>query len=191
MGARSTWPSGPAEETGYDNAYEQVPLYQVPHDQGPAHAVIAEMAGLLRETRGSILAGAGVLGSITIGIALEAGFASQAFQPGTFRVVNIGLLLGLIFSWLTSVALLARASRPVLNAVSELRWGTGAPLDPRAEWLTLPPVGDSPDQWTWTRAHLLLGAARMARYRVQVADTWTYVTACYFLVWTAIIMIGL
>ena len=37
-----------------------------------------------------------------------------------------------------------------------------------------------PEEWTWTRAHLLLGAARLARRRAQIADTWTYIVAAYF-----------
>jgi hypothetical protein len=193
MNTQSTWPHGPAwgwQHSPDDNTDEQVPLGQAQQDQGPAHALIGEMAGLLRETRGNVLAGGGALGSITIGIALEAGFAARALQPGAFRLINIGLMLGLILCWLRAATLLALAGRPVLNALSELRWQTGSPLDPRAEWLTLPPVGANPDQWTWIRAHLLLGAARLARYRVQLADTWTYVTVSYFAVWTALIIIG-
>jgi hypothetical protein len=167
-----------------------VPRDQVQQDRGPAHALIGELAGLLRETRGYLLAGGAVLGAITIGIALEAGFAARALQPGALRLVNIALLLGLVLCWLRAVTLLALAGRPVLNALSELRWQTGSPLDPRAEWLTLPPVGAYLDEWSWTRAHLLLGAARLARHRVQLADKWVYVTASCFVVWTAIVIIG-
>ena len=193
MGARSIWPSGPVEgwqDSPGDSTDGQVPRDQVQHDHGPAHAIIGELARLLRETRGYLLVSGGVLGAITIGIALEAGFAARALQPGASRAINIGLVLGLVFCWLRAVTLLALAGRPVLNALSELRWQTGSPLDPRAEWLTLPPVGAYLDEWTWTRAHLLLGAARLARHRVQLADTWVYVTASCFVVWTAIIIIG-
>jgi hypothetical protein len=55
----------------------------------------------------------------------------------------------------------------------------------------MPPVGADVQEWTWERALLLLGAARLARSRIQLADTWTYVTAGYFLVWTALVFIGL
>jgi hypothetical protein len=37
----------------------------------------------------------------------------------------------------------------------------------------------------------LLGAARMTRCRIQLADTWTYVTAAFFLIWTAVVLLGL
>lgn len=194
MTARSTWPYGSAEgcqDYPPDYASEQVPVDLAPQDQGLAHALIGEMAELLRETRGDMLTGGCVLASITIGIALEAGFATRAFQPGIFRIINIGLMLGLLFCWLTAAALLALAGRPTLNAVSELRWVTGAPLEPGAEWLTLPPVGANLEEWTWIRAHLLVGAGRLTRYRVHRADTWMYITASYFLVWTAIMIIGL
>ena len=39
-------------------------------------------------------------------------------------------------------------------------------------------------------ANLLLGAARLGRYRTQFADTWTYFTGGCFLVWTVIIVLG-
>ena len=149
------------------------------------------MAGLLRDTRGNMLVGGGVLGAITIGIALEATFSSRALRPGPVGVINVGLLCGMLVCWLRAVTLLALAGRPVLDALSELRWRTGAPLDPRPRWLTLPPIESSPGEWTWIRAHLLLGAARLARYRIQLADTWTYLTAACFLVWTAVILTGL
>jgi hypothetical protein len=56
--------------------------------------------------------------------------------------------------------------------------------------VTLPPTGADPAEWTWSRAYLLLGAARRARYRMQFADTWTYFTAGCFLAWTAIGILG-
>ncbi len=40
------------------------------------------------------------------------------------------------------------------------------------------------------RAHLLLGTARLARCRVQRADTWTYLTAACFMVWTVAVLLG-
>lgn len=188
MSAQSAWPSRSGGDQYSSGDYS---AWQEQHDEVPPHTVIGEMARLLRETRHNVLTGACVLAAITIGIALEARFAARALQPGTFRVINIGLLLGLVFCWLTAIALQAVVCRPTLNALSELRWKTGAPLDPRAAWLTLPPAGDHPEDWDWTRAHLLLAAARFALYRVQRADTWTYITASYFILWTVIVMTGL
>jgi hypothetical protein len=149
------------------------------------------MAGLLRDTRGSMMADGCMLSAIIIGISLESGLSARALRPSVVGVVNLSLLCVMLASWLTAVFLLARAGRPVLKAVSELRWVTGAPLDPRAGWLTLPPAGANPAEWTWNRAHLLLGAARLARYRMQFADTWTYVAVGCFMAWTVIIVLGL
>ncbi len=194
MAAQSTWPYGPTggcPDHPHDHACPAPPAPQPGEDQGQVPGVIGDMAQLLRGTRVNILASACMLASIAIGIALEAGLATRALQPGTFRVMNAGLMAGLSFSWVMAVTLLAYASRPVLHALSELRWVTGSPLDPRARWLTVPPVGANREEWTWVRAHLLLGAARLARYRVECAQTWTHITVSVFLAWTAIIIIGL
>jgi hypothetical protein len=192
MTAPAAWPSRKREgpPPGYECAGEQAPPDRAGPDQGPAGAVIGEMADLLRDTRGSMMADGCILGAITIGLALEASLAAHALRPSVLGVLNLGLLGGVLACWLVAVFLLAQAGRPVLNAVSELRWVTGAPLDPRARWLTLPPAGAYAAEWSWNRAHLLLGAARLARYRIQFADTWTYLAGGCFLVWTATIVIG-
>jgi hypothetical protein len=193
MTAPATWPNGPAggsRDEPHDYAPEAKPSAQMRQDQGQVQAAVADMAQLLRETRDHMLATVGMLGSIAIGISLEARFATRALQPGMFRVLNIGLTLGLLFCWLTAVTLLLIASRPVLHALSELRWVTGSPLDPRAKWLTLPPLGTNPEEWTWTRAHLLLGAAWLVRCRIECAQTWASVATAAFIAWTAIIIMG-
>jgi hypothetical protein len=193
MTAPATWPNQPAEgcqDEPHDYDLGTVPPTRTRGAQGHVHAAVADMAQLLRETRGHMLATAGMLGSIAIGISLEARFAARALQPGMFRVLNSGLMLGLFSCWLAAAILLLLASRPVLHALSELRWVTGSPLDPRAKWLTLPPLGANPEEWTWNRVHFLIGAAWLARYRTQRADTWACVTAAAFLAWTAITITG-
>jgi len=188
MIGRPSWPYRPAR--GHNPQDRDLPDQAQP-DQGPAQEVIGEMAWLLRDTRSSMFLGGGVLSAITIAIGLESAFSGHAVRPGITGVVNAGLLSGLLLCWLTAVVMLAVANRPVHNALSEMRWKTGAPLDPRAGWLTLPPAGSDPEQWTWARAHLLLGAARLARRRTQTADTWTYVAAAVFLIWTVVVLLGL
>jgi hypothetical protein len=185
---RPSWPDRPAR--GHNPQGRDVPDRAQP-DQGPAQEAIGEMAWLLRDTRSSMFLGGGVLSAITVAIGLEAAFSGHAIRSGILGAVNAGLLCGLLLCWLTAVIMLAVANRPVHNALSEMRWKTGAPIDPRARWLTLPPAGSEPREWTWARAHLLLGAARLARRRTQVADTWTYITAAYFLLWTVVILLGL
>ena len=185
---RPSWPDRPAR--GHTPQDRGLPDRAQP-DQGPAQEAIGEMAWLLRDTRSGMLLGGGVLSAITIAIGLEAAFSGHVIRPGVAGAVNAGLLSGLLLCWLTAVIMLALANRPVLNALSEMRWKTGAPIDPRARWLTLPPTGADPQEWTWVRAHLLLGAARLARSRAQTADTWTYLVAAYFLVWTVVVLLGL
>jgi hypothetical protein len=193
MTAPAAWPSRKREAAplGYDYAGEPAPPVRALPDQGPAGAVIGEMADLLRDTRASMMADACILSGIAVGVALEAGLFTRALRPGLLGVTNVGLLGGVLACWLVAAFLLARAGRPVLNAVSELRWATGAPLDPRAGWLTLPPVGANAAEWSWNRAFLLVGAARLARYRMQFADTWTYLAGGCFLLFTAIVVLGL
>jgi hypothetical protein len=203
MTAPATWPSGHNEISAtYDTGQAagqaqprqeppgQAQPRQAQPDEESAHAVIGEMAGLLRDTRVSLLTDGCLLGAITIGVALEAGPAARVAHSSLAGVVNLGLLGGITVCWLASAFLLAWVGRPVLNALSELRWVTGAPVDPRPKWVTLPPTGADPAEWTWSRAYLLLGAARRARYRMQFADTWTYFTAGCFLAWTAIGILG-
>jgi hypothetical protein len=192
MATRPTWPAGPMDDPpDRDAVKDQALADHELHDHVAAHAVIGEMARLLRETRGHMLACAGLLGAIAIGIAAETGASARSPRHGLTDIINIGLMCPLFCCWLVAAVLVAIAGRPVLNALSEIRWVTGAPLDPRAPWLTVPPHGAHPEAWTWIRAHMLVGAARMARYRIQLADTWTCVAAACFLVWMAIIGLGL
>ena len=159
-------------------------------DRGPAQNVIAEMAGLLRDTRGSMVLGGSVLCALTIGIALEAAFSPSVLRHGLAGVVSVSLLGCVILCWLRAVALLLLASRPVLDQLNEHRWRTGAPLDPRVWWLSMPSVEDSEAAWNWTRVNLMLGAARIRRERLHRADTWAIITVACFLAWTVAIFLG-
>jgi len=188
MIATATWPS---EQNETAHAGGHGPPAEPPEDHEPAHVVIAAMADLLRDTGSSAIVDACILSTVSIGVAVETGLSAHVLRPGLAGVLNVGGLCGLLACWLAAVAVLAWASRPVLNRVSQLRWVTGAPLDPRPEWVTLPPVGASQADWTWDRAYLLLGAARLARYRMRYADTWTYLAGFCFLVWSALLILGL
>ena len=148
------------------------------------------MAGLLRDTRGSALLGGCVLSALTIGIALEAAFSPSVLRPGLAAVVSVSLLGGVIVCWLRAAALLLLAHRPVLDQLNDHRWRTGAPLDPRVRWLSMPSIEDSEAAWTWTRVNLMLGAARVRRERIHLADTWTFITVACFLLWTAAVLLG-
>ena len=86
---------------------DQVSPDQARPGQETAQEVIGEMARLLGDTRGSLLAGGGVLSAITIGIALEAAYSVKALRFGRAGATDVGLLCVLLFCWLTAVTLLA------------------------------------------------------------------------------------
>lgn len=157
--------------------------------RGNAQDIIGEMARLLGDARPDLLLGGGVLSAIAIGIAVEARFSPSALRPGAAGVAYVGLLACLVACWLRTVALMAFTDSQVFGVLSEFRWLTGAPLDTRAPWLSVPSVGDGEAEWSWTRAHLLLGAARARMERAHLALTWALVTAAFFLVWTAVIFL--
>ncbi len=162
-------------------------------DRGPGQEVIAEMARLLRDTRGSMLLDGSVLSAVTIGIAVEAAFSPSVLRPGVGPVAGLacaGLLIALILCWFRAAVVLLLAGRPVLGQLNEQRWRAGAPVDPRVRWLTVLPAEVNADAWNWARVNLLLGAARIRRERVQLADTWTFITAGCFLAWTLAVLLG-
>jgi hypothetical protein len=54
----------------------------------------------------------------------------------------------------------------------------------------VPSVEDSAAAWDWARVNLMLGAARIRRERIHLADTWTFITVACFLVWTVAVLLG-
>ena len=159
-------------------------------ERGPAQPVIAEMAALLRDTRGSMFLGGSVLSALTIGIAIEAAFSPSVLRPWLAGVMSVSLLGCVILCWLRAVALLLLAGRPVLDQLNHHRWRTGAPLDPRVRWLSTPAGGGREVAWSWARVDMMLGAARVRRERIQRAETWTFITVACFLLWTAAVLLG-
>jgi hypothetical protein len=195
MTIRSSWPGGPGGPSGPEAAErsrdDEALIDRAQSDQGPAQEVIGEMASLLRDPRGDLVLGGSVLSAITVATALEAAFSHPAMRLGLGGILSVILLGSLIGCWLRAVALLLLAGRPLLDQLNDHRWRTGGPVDPRVKWLTLPTMEDSSAEWNWARVHLLLGAARIRRERIHLADTWTFITAALFLVWTAAIFLGL
>jgi hypothetical protein len=158
-------------------------------DRGLAQELIGDMAQLLNDTRPGMFLDGGILAALTLGISLETALAPSPLPAGVAGLASGILLSCLILCWLTAVALLVLAGRPILGIVSDHRWKAGAPLDPRAPWLTLPPIEATPEEWTWIRAHLLVGAARIRMSRVQAALTWTFITTGLFLGWTVVVFV--
>src|SRR5580692_3761911 len=146
-------------------------------DRGPAQNQIADLAVLLSNTRGSTILGGSVLSALAIGMAVEAAFSPSVLRPGLAGAASVSLLGCVIVCWLRAGVLLLLAGRPVLDQLNDHRWRTGAPVDPRVRWLTMPSATDSAAEWNWARVNLLLGAARIRRERVHLADTWSFIAA--------------
>ena len=159
-------------------------------DRGPTQNQIAEMAVLLGNKRGSMILGGSVLSALIIGIAVEAAFSPSVLRSGLAGVLTVSLLGCVILCWLRATALLLLDSRPVLDQLNAHRWRTGAPLDPRVRWLSTPSDGDGEAAWSWAHVNMMLGAARVRRERIQLADTWTFITVACFLLWTATVLLG-
>jgi hypothetical protein len=127
-----------------------------------------------------------MLRAIALGIGLEATFSPAVLRPG---LAGLLLLAGAVACWIRAAALLLLAGRPVLDQLNDSRWRTGAPVDPRVPWLSLPTAQDTEAEWNWARVNLLLGAARIRRERIHLADTWTFIAAAAFAVWTAVLFL--
>jgi hypothetical protein len=160
-------------------------------ERGPAQEVIGEMAWLLRDTRGSMLLGGSVLSGLAAGIGVETAFSPSVLRPGLAGLACGVALIALVGCWIRAGVLLLLAGRPVLDQLNDHRWRSGAPVDPRVRWLSLPPIEDSEAEWNWARVNLLLGAARIRRERSHLGDTWTFITVAVFLVWTALVFLVL
>jgi hypothetical protein len=154
-----------------------------------AQEVIGDVAGMLNDIRPTMRLSGSILGGLTLGIALEAALAPSPLGHGAGSVAVVVLLICLIVSWLRAATLLVMAGRPVLGIVSDHHWEAGTALDPRAPWLTLPRIDATPQEWTWVRAHLLVGAARIRMTRTQSALTWIAITTGFFLFWTASVIL--
>lgn len=159
-------------------------------DRGVAQELIGDLAGMLNKTGPTMYLDGGLLAALTLGISLEAALAPSPLPHGAAGVASGVLLACLVLCWVRAVALLVLAGQPILGIVSDHRWKAGAPLDPRAKWLSLPRIKATAEEWTWVRAHLMVGAVRIRMARIQNALTWTLITTAFFLLWTVVAFIG-
>ena len=150
-----------------------------------AQHVLGEMAALLHDCRPGVLAGGAATGAIAIGTAIEAAALPLISRTGPGVVVVGILFLILVLCLLRTVTLLVMSGLPLGRLLDEQRVRTGAPLDPRARWATIPAPGDVPGlPWGWDRAYLLLSQARFRAGRIQAAMNWALVTTGAFLAFT-------
>jgi len=74
---------------------------------------------------------------------------------------------------------------PAQEIIGKMAWLL---RDPRSSMVL---GGSALSPVTWTRRRVLLGTARLARRRAQIADTWTHITAACLPVWIVVILLGL
>ena len=101
----------------------------------------------------------------------------------TVAVGTVGLLIPVALSWLVAAALLLWAERSVADAVGELRWMTGAPVD-LSPGCSLAGVQPSPaPDLAWSHAVRLIGAVAIRHGRARLALSSAVLTTAGFLAW--------
>jgi hypothetical protein len=154
-----------------------------------AQELLAEMAALIRDTRPSLVVSGSVAAAVLAGLAIESALVPLTGRgPGT--VAAVALFAAVALCLLRTLTLIVLAGLPLAQSLSQQRVVSGAPLDPRASWASIPAPGTDPQSWTWARAHLLLSQARFRADRIQAATTWALVTAASFLVWTSVVLLA-
>ena len=115
----------------------------VPPAEDRARDVLGEMAALLHDSRPGVLVCGAAIGAIAIGTAIEALALPLISRNGPGIVVVGGLFVILVLCLLRNVLLLAMSGLPLSRVLDQQRVCTGAPLDPRAPWATIPEPGDA------------------------------------------------
>ena len=157
--------------------------------QESAQELLAEMAALIRDTRFSLAVSGAVAAAVLTGLAIES-VVLPVTGRGAGTVAAFALSAVVALCLLRTLTLIVLAGLPLGQALSQQRVTSGAPLDPRAPWASIPaPEADS-RAWAWARAHLLLSQARFRADRIQAATTWALVTAAAFLVATAVMLLA-
>jgi hypothetical protein len=158
-----------------------------PHES--AQELLAEMAALIRDTRVSLTVSGAVAAAVLIGLATES-VVLPVTGRGAGTVAAVALFAVVALCLLRTLALIVLAGLPLGQALSQQRVASGAPLDPRAPWASIPAPGTDLRPWAWSRAHLLLSQARFRADRIQAATNWALVTAAAFLVSTAVVLLA-
>jgi hypothetical protein len=154
-----------------------------------AQELLAEMAALIRDTRPSLVVSGSVSAAVLIGLAAESVLLPLTGR-GAGLVAAVGLFVVVALCLLRTLTLIVLAGLPLAQSLSQHRVTSGAPLDPRAPWASIPEPGTDPGPWTWARAHLLLSQARFRADRIQAATSWALVTAAAFLAWTSVVLLA-
>jgi hypothetical protein len=157
--------------------------------QESAQELLAEMAALIRDTRPSLVVSGLVSAAVLAGLAVESVLLPLGGRgPGAVAAIAAFAVVALCL--LRTLTLIVLAGLPLAQSLSQQRVTSGAPLDPRAPWASVPLPGTDPGPWTWARAHLLLSQARFRADRIQAATSWALATAAVFLVWTSVVLLA-
>ena len=144
-------------------------------------ADIAELASAIGDPLSLLLISGGLLAADLAGAA--ATVAILLTHGGAVAVGTAGLLIPVALSWLVAAALLLWAERPVADAVGELRWMTGAPVDlaaPCSPWGVHPPPTA---HLAWPCMVRLIGAVAIRHGRARLALCAAIFTTSGFLAW--------
>jgi hypothetical protein len=144
-------------------------------------AVIAESISAIGDTRGLFLVTGGLLAADVAGGAVT--MALLLGRGGTVALVTIGLLIPAALAWLAAAVLLLWAERPVADAVGELRWVTGAPVDLAAPGRPLGLCPPPADDLRWSYVVRLIGAVAIRHGRARLSLCAAILTTAGFLAW--------
>jgi hypothetical protein len=158
-------------------------------DGASARELLAEMAALIRDTRPYLIVSSAVTAAVLVGLAVEAAVVPVR-GPGPGAVAAGVLFAGVALCLLRTLTLIVLAGLPLGQALSQHRVASGAPLDPRAPWASVPRLEAPGVTWGWNRAYLLLSQARFRAERIQAATTWALVTAAAFLAFSAVLLLA-
>jgi hypothetical protein len=153
-----------------------------------AQELLGEMAALIRDTRLSLMVSGAVAAAVVIGLAVES-VTLPVTGRGPGAVAATGLFVVVALCLLRTLTLIVLAGLPLGQVLSQQRVTSGAPLDPRAPWASIPGP-DTARPWGWDRAHLLLSQARFRADRIQSATNWALITTAVFLFCTAVVLLA-
>jgi hypothetical protein len=153
-------------------------------DRGNRTATVTDLTEMLGDTRASLLISGGLLMTGGLGVALAALRATRWGGAELALLGPLGLLL--LLGWLRAAVLLALADRPVADALSMLRWRTGAPVDLMVPWI---PSGldriSTPDP---AALHVLIAGTWLRQERSHRALRWAVTAGIAAFAWSMAVL---
>jgi uncharacterized membrane protein len=123
----------------------------------------------------------GLLAAVLVGAATVTAALAVTGKPTAIGFA--GLLVPVVLSWLVAAVMLAVSETPVSRTFGEIRWMTGAPVDPSAPWSPLIAYPSADAEVTWDYVVALIAAATRQHARTRLALAAAVVTTALFLLW--------